>query len=383
VLWTPLYLSTAPNIWLDHTTTVLESSGLAAEWINAGTASNFTQSTAGSRPQVVQNELNAKRVLRFDGTNDFMECSTRSLFQNVTEGWVFSVIRKRAIDPNDDLKIWFYVSRGTDSAARFTLSANATTSTNRNRLVTRRLDGGAASILHGNNTWGTSWQVVGVEQDWSSGSGVLLINGVIDSTGATAGGGATSNTMSAQAIRIGSEQNLYYSDVDIACFLAGNAAYSFSDRQRLEGYYAHEYALQSNLPADHPFKLYPPYVTTPTLQTNLGSAPAVIGFHAGTDSGQVGLAIGDAVASEFGVLLNSLPALSVGAGITVASAGGDITVRLDDITPPVTPALATIYDYRGETLASVTLSAGSGYYEGTVSGSLVDGRTYYVQIAQA
>jgi hypothetical protein len=395
VLWTPLYLSVAPKIWLDHTAAVIDSSGFASLWTNLGTiGDSFSQSVVGRRPGIIANGLNGHRILRFDGTDDHLNNSAVTLMRNVPDGYCFSVLRKRSVS-SAALQMAFNVHANFDGpnlyGVRFGLAVNNASAANRVTLYSRRLDNqSAASSVVDPNAVGTDWAMPMVVANWASNSGQVLMNGSLVATGTVApASGNTANTNSVNPNRIGAgygtgSSDSWFADIDLAAMIvSSDGLLPEPDRQRLEGYYAHEYALQPNLPADHPFKLYPPYVTTPTLQTNLGSAPAVIGFHAGTDSGQVGLAIGDAVASEFGVLLNSLPALSVGAGITVASAGGDITVRLDDITPPVTPALATIYDYRGETLASVTLSAGSGYYEGTVSGSLVDGRTYYVQITQA
>jgi hypothetical protein len=385
VLWTPLYLSVAPKIWLDHTATVIESSGFASLWTNLGTiGDDFSQSVAGSRPGIIANGLNGHRILRFDGINDRLEGTSsglRSVFSSVSYGWLFAVVRRQAVSSKIACILQSRTATGTGRFACYS-GSNVVGYYNSASLVARRGDGDAAGVIRSPDDYSTSWAMIRFAQNWGIGDGVIYTDGAYSVGGTTTSAGVTASSLSDPAVYIGSEGNASYSDNEIACIIASSGAIPTTDEyQRLEGYYAHEYALQSNLPADHPFKLYPPYVTTPKLQTNLGSAPAVIGFHAGTDSGQVGLAIGDAVASEFGVLLNSLPALSVGAGITVASAGGDITVRLDDITPVVTPALATIYDYRGETLASVTLSAGSGYYTGTVSGSLVDGSTYYVQLA--
>jgi hypothetical protein len=44
----------------------------------------------------------------------------------------------------------------------------------------------------------------------------------------------------------------------IAEVVVANTLADAGDRQRLEGYLAHKWGLQGNLPADHPWKAAPP-----------------------------------------------------------------------------------------------------------------------------
>lgn len=148
------------------------------------------------------------------------------------------------------------------------------------------------------------------------------------------------------------------------------------------GYYAHRYGLTSSLPDDHPFKRFPPYVSTPVLQPDFDESPAVIGFSASTESGAVGVSVGPAVTSEFGTLLNSEPSLSAGEGIAVTSDGDNITVRLDGLEPTANPAQAVVMDHKGGSIATIALTDQAGYFAGSAAGSLTDGGVYYVRIEQ-
>jgi hypothetical protein len=55
-------------------------------------------------------------------------------------------------------------------------------------------------------------------------------------------------------------QNLFFLNGFISEMVVTNGVLSTTDRQRLEGYLAHKWGLQANLPAGHPFKNTPPTV---------------------------------------------------------------------------------------------------------------------------
>src|SRR5690606_3417704 len=161
--------------------------------------------------------------------------------------------------------------------------------------------------------------------------------------------------------------------VDLACqILFADYLPTTAERQRLEGWAAWQLALQANLPAAHPFRTVAPYVLTPALQPSFGSAPVVFGFMAGEDSGDVGVSAGPAGPANFGPLLEPAPVLSSGDAIVVTATGSSITVRLEGLTPPVTPARARVTDHKGNPLVDVDLVDGGGSYEGTGSADIED-----------
>jgi hypothetical protein len=69
-------------------------------------------------------------------------------------------------------------------------------------------------------------------------------------------GGVASNALST----IGSLQGLFFLNGFISEMVVTNGVLSTTDRQRLEGYLAHKWGLEANLPAGHPFKSLPPTV---------------------------------------------------------------------------------------------------------------------------
>ena len=70
--------------------------------------------------------------------------------------------------------------------------------------------------------------------------------------------------------RIGATHLLVVSPLigDIAEILVGGATLSTEDRQKIEGYLAHRYGLEGNLPSDHPYKSAAP--TTGAVRSLFG-----------------------------------------------------------------------------------------------------------------
>lgn len=229
----------------------------------------------------------------------------------------------------------------------------------------------------------------------TGGSIYLAINGVVEGPFAVSG---TPLSSTAVALVLGQYRNRSIAGwVKALRITKGTARYtsgftppeSFSpfaasaaDVQRLAGYNAWQTDTASSLPSDHPFRHVPPYVNTPELQPSFASDPVVLGFVAATDTGNVGLAAGPAVAAAFGTLLNSEPSLTTGEGIEAIYSGSSVTVTLTGLTPPATPTQAVLLDHKGNTLATIALS-GSGPYTGSATATLADGGVYYLRIEAA
>ena len=67
------------KLWLDasDTSSITASSGSVSQWNDkSGNASNFTQATGANQPTTGTRTINGKNVIDFDGTNDFLECSS-------------------------------------------------------------------------------------------------------------------------------------------------------------------------------------------------------------------------------------------------------------------------------------------------------------------
>ena len=125
------------------------------------------------------------------------------------------------------------------------------------------------SLIIGSDTLSASvdagWHLLGATLDTSTGSALLYLDGV-DEAGGTVS--AELPAASLYPIQMGGQTvsgGLIGVSVaqDLAELIVVPAALSDDDRQRLEGFLAHKWALAELLPDDHPYKAAPPVVEIP------------------------------------------------------------------------------------------------------------------------
>ena len=386
-LWTPGMLGAPAELWFDDDSSIVAVDDRVSQWNDrSANAWHAEMSTPSGQPQVIENALNGRRVLRADG-NDALVFPTAAagLYRNVTSGWVFGVIKKNGADaiPRSRRVFTFSVA---GTPARFGIYWDDASAGAQNKIVLggRRTDRDSYYSVVASEESSDEWKMVLGAINYVDRTITLYIDGRIDAhrAGAFASAGATSDTDSTERSMFGNPTLGAAWNGDTAAILAGAELPDVSETDRMFGYYAHRYGLTSSLPDDHPFKRFPPYVSTPVLQPDFDESPAVIGFSASTESGAVGVSVGPAVTSEFGTLLNSEPSLSAGEGIAVTSDGDNITVRLDGLEPTANPAQAVVMDHKGGSIATIALTDQAGYFAGSAAGSLTDGGVYYVRIEQ-
>jgi hypothetical protein len=241
-------------LWLDaaDASTVTTVSGAVSQWNDkSGNGRNAVQATSTDRPAYTANALNGKSVLTLDGTNDFMTVAhAAALNAQISPSTVAVVYKKsagfRVMQKKD--------GTGTESDAWFF-----------DDLSVLGAAGGFTTSYAGNQN---NWQIdIGTWNDstikhWRNGSkltatnvtGGTLVSGEVDPSLTPA-----SNT---DALYIGRRLNpsgtTGIMTGQIAGILICNAVLTDVDRQKLEGYYAHQFALTANLPNDHPYKTNAP-----------------------------------------------------------------------------------------------------------------------------
>jgi hypothetical protein len=283
--WTPAHLSVAPKIWLDWGSSVTDVSGAASEWVNRGSLGGaLVQATAGFRPTILASELNGRRVLRFDGTDDGMygdQSTFASLFRQVGYGMALAVYKKRTTDGSGQNRVIFRAPWGTaNRGVRFDIQCADPAAANAFRLGVRRLDSDAFSSLVGDASSG-AWSIAVADMRWAEGFGAVYQNG--SETGRNASltsAGNTSNTAGAYDINVGffhdvSDGRIRFADIDLAALVVLGETTGM-DRQRLEGWYAWECGLQGALNPEHPYRYDPPYVMTSPLSFTDRTAEATL-----------------------------------------------------------------------------------------------------------
>lgn len=254
-MWTPADLPAPPKIWLDDESQMTVVSGRVSHMKNRGSIvnANAVQTNSAYRPLLMENELNGKRIVRFDDRLLEVE-NARSLFRNVGYGWSFYIVRKRTTDAVVAVRQIFYTETGS-GLARY--ADGYYVSANSYAMGRRRLDNAAAQNLVGSAATAGKWDLRFSETSWATATARMRIDGAVDAESfAYLTPGLTSNTDAKGNPTIAGELGFAnLGDIDLACVLVSSGdALSQDSILRIEGWAAHRYGLAENLPADHPYK---------------------------------------------------------------------------------------------------------------------------------
>lgn len=268
-LWTPLNMAAVPQIYLDaQDSSVTDVSGFAAAISNLGAMGSdggFSQATAGKRPSILAAELNGKRVLRFDGTDDVITAGStaaKSVFKNVPAAYTLTIYKKRTFDATPKARYMIY-SGDVSGASRFSplCGLDGAGQANKPSMFAKRLDSDGAATLVSPAVSQGAYAIAIHSVDFSSRAGLIRIDGsqVVANAALTATAGNTSDTVSAVSISVGAyPTGILASDIDLAAVVIGNVQPSAAEFEKLEGWAAHKYGLTANLPGGHPYKTAAP-----------------------------------------------------------------------------------------------------------------------------
>jgi hypothetical protein len=246
-LWRPTEISTA--LWLDaeDSSTITLNGSTVSQWSDkSGNGRHATQSTAASQPTYSATGLNSKPTLVFNGNQIVVSSGSYSAAA------IFIVFRKSVSTWPDYNGV---------VTARVSPNANKTSPSNTNLGFTG-ISGSAASI-NGLNTATTAIFINGTSASLSDYLNYLVGVSTGDATSYAIVAEINDNNASGQKnIALGADT------FETGRYLTGNIAEVIilpsnvitSDRQKLEGYLAWKWGLESSLPAGHPYKNLPPTV---------------------------------------------------------------------------------------------------------------------------
>lgn len=234
--WTPAALGSALALWLDadDASTITLNGSTVSQWNDKSGNGRHATATATNQPTYTPSGLNGKPVVTFDGANDFLS------FQGVHDAqWSIAIVC-RANGTNQG----FVQFGGLNS-----LGSLFTENTYRARPTT-----GGGGISPDASAPFTPGENVILSANYGVSTTDVWKNGVIGTPASL--GGVASNALST----IGSLQGIFLLTGFISEMIVNNGVLSTLDRQRLEGYLAWKWGLESNLPAGHPFRNTPPTV---------------------------------------------------------------------------------------------------------------------------
>jgi hypothetical protein len=244
--WTPADISTA--LWLDaadSTTITLESSAVS-EWRDkSGNALHVTQGTAGARPAM--STFGGLDAVSFDGGDQLVNSST-----GITSGTYSGELTIMHVATRADSTGGTILSdRTTGNAAVFmwwfagvryifTDGANAGSNHDVSSTVFDTLASDGAVVVH---------------QHSSGSRDNLWTNG----TSRTVDAGTATDITGSAGFKVGARETGTTQWNGLICeIVATTTALTTETRQLVEGYLAHKWGLEAELPGDHPYKAAAP-----------------------------------------------------------------------------------------------------------------------------
>lgn len=238
--WTPTYLSSGTlTAWYKADSISGSDGDSVGTWSDSsGNGHTTAQLTSARQPTLQTNELNAKSVVRFDGTNDILsDGDIAALDVGTGDIWMAAVFKS-----TDDSGAQFFFEKGTTAFGLMTTAAGE---------LQFRMGGTTNIPLQSAGNWSRTAFVIATASRVSG-----TCSGFVDGTASTTTG--TTNTTSISnsdvldlgAAAVGGQAMTG----DIAEILVGGATLDTNQRQKIEGYLAHKYGLSGNLPTDHPYK---------------------------------------------------------------------------------------------------------------------------------
>ena len=222
------------------------ASGGVARWEDkSGDGRHFTQATSGDRPTRQTSIQNSRDVVRFDGSSDYMDqtdfiydlgaCTIGVVLKVRTDGFAFGFGEGSTSDNNP---LYYPVASNTNAVACF-----------------YRDDAGGPTVnyVQGANVGTTNFQLV-VMTD--SGSDIKYgLNGTAPTS--IVSGSYSRSTTTLSTLRIGAISRStanFFAAIDFAEICVFDAVLGTADREKLEGYLAHKWGRDAELPSGHPYK---------------------------------------------------------------------------------------------------------------------------------
>ena len=267
-LWRPSDLGADLALWLDaeDTDSITLNGSTVSQWDDkSGNNRNASQASASLQPSYLTTGFNGKPTLETDG-NDVLELGATSLGRNVS-GITCAIVGVHPVGASFASNTnELYISTGSSiTSTRFAFTPNPTASTaNRYAIAGRRLDTDSYQTVSSSTdslaNCGSQWIRVG-QAAYSDGVANHWTDGTQDLTNEPfQTSGVTSDTDPLRTSIFGGVNELP-SGSQLCEIVLTHSTMTPADRQKLEGYLAWKWNLVANLPAAHPYKTQPPFVS--------------------------------------------------------------------------------------------------------------------------
>lgn len=227
-LWTPDNLTTAPLAWWDATTGVTDSSNLVTDWADQSGSNDLAQSSSARQPETNVDTLNSLNVIDFTDDRLYLPADLTGIRSAIF------VCEARGSDSNGTICPVFGNNAGDEHTFIRTNSTDYAIS----------IDGSSSTSGHAN--WNGNTVTAGTNIDLG------LSEAQIESWSVW----YTDYDTSVEMKYLGTlgAAGSYWTRNTFAEIMLFDYVLSTTDRQKLEGYLAHRWALTTNMPAGHPYK---------------------------------------------------------------------------------------------------------------------------------
>ena len=239
--WTPASIS--PSAWYQASALSGTDGSSVPSWVDSsGNGFTASQLISARQPTLQTRELNNQSVVRFDGTNDILSDSDIAAL-DVGTGDIFMAA---VFKSTDDSSAQFFFEKNNTEFGLMTTAAG---------VLQARMGGTTNIPTQSAGNWSrTDYVIVTAKRVSSTCTG--FVNGTAMTTTNTTNTGSISNSnvFDLGAASVGGQAMTG----DLAEVVVGGAQLSEADRLRLEGYLAHKYGLQTNLPNTHTYRFKAP-----------------------------------------------------------------------------------------------------------------------------
>lgn len=257
IQWTPSALTTA--MYFSADSVIKDGSNRISQLTDlSGNNRHATQSVDVYKP-VLSTFNDGSLAMQFDGTDDLLWQSNTSYLDGVSGAWIFSVNDLAAKSGYNYIAISFYTGTGSTKIGQ-------DINESKYHLGSRRTRGESYAGLDDSATRSNTQNIVFTQVDYANADGFLYVNGTQTASNTSHGTSGNADSIALIGTTIGAYAgneagSSYEGGINgkLGCVVIGAGVLSSSDREKLEGWAAHKYGLQSNLPVDHPYKNTPPF----------------------------------------------------------------------------------------------------------------------------
>ena len=261
-LWRPDELGASLALWLDaeDAASITLNGSTVSQWDDkSGNARHVSQATAANQPNYTASGLNGKQVITFDGTNDALINASAGLMRAVSGATAVMVMSRAANLAAGSDALWIGTSVGNARlvmGVRIGLAAPGEGFTSGGRRLSTDTFQTVTGFAYTSNPI-----IAAARHDYANTNLEIWQDGTAGASRVYQTAGVTDNNAGPLSVGAGNVAgtgapfNGYIAEITLV-----HSALSTTDRQKLEGYLAHKWGLETNLPAGHPYKTTPPTV---------------------------------------------------------------------------------------------------------------------------